>query len=163
MEKVETKYREAEDRKPLTIDFSSEIARLMKLGTIPRGNPQISNLLSAKSEPVQTPPIDSQQRFTKVRKEKLVRSLGLRRSKILKWSRFRRVSVPSFAFSTQIKTVTRAALSNLGYSVKEIPKIPRESVKVLDEFSYLPMWFTMPVIFASSVLVGAVLSVFVGL
>jgi hypothetical protein len=60
------------------------------------------------------------------------------------------------------KSIGKALITKLGYSVRELPKIPGETFKALDEFSYLPVWFTMPIIFVSSVVLGAVLALSIG-
>jgi hypothetical protein len=160
MEKAETQYREAESRKQLTIDFSSELARHMKLGTVPRREPQISELVVSRSEDHQGSSNSSNQRSAKVRKIGVsLPFLRIRPERIFRKPRISRVSAPSYAFSTK----NTPLISNIAYALKEISKIPRESLSVLDEFSYLPVWLTMPIIFATSVVIGAALSVFMGL
>jgi len=57
-----------------------------------------------------------------------------------------------------IKSFSKISISELKYPVKEISNIPNEIVIILDEFSYLPMWFTMPIIFAASFALGAIVS-----
>jgi hypothetical protein len=57
-----------------------------------------------------------------------------------------------------IKPFSKISISELKYPMKEISNIPNEIVILLDEFSYLPMWFTMPVIFAASFALGAIVS-----
>ena len=60
-----------------------------------------------------------------------------------------------------VKSLSRIPISELTYPIKEISNLPNEMVRVLDEFSRLPMWFTMPVIFVASVALGAFVSVLV--
>lgn len=163
MEKLETKYRETEKQKPLTMDFSSELARLMHKGTIPRKMPNTSALTSENH-----PPFGGEDRnFNR----------DNRAGKASTTPSFR---FPELHFSQSIPKVRRLltktkrvqpfsgatltenpAISTLKYAVSETRKIPGETIKVLDEFLYLPVWVTMPVIFAASVVLGAALSVFI--
>jgi hypothetical protein len=163
MEKAESKFREEEHQKPLTIDFSSELARLMKLGTIPKGNPQISGLLQSKSVEKEGPLHHHNQKIRVSKKRVFIKRLGVKPTRI-KGRSFPNYAAYRFDFSTKFfKKFVELGFRDIEYMVKEIPKIPRESLRALDEFSYLPVWFTMPVIFVSSALIGATLSLVLGL
>ena len=158
METVESKYTR-DYCKPATIDFSSEFGRLMKKGSVMRNNPQVSEVLSRDNESslVIEIPVEEVQRK---------KSVPPFRMKSLKVFDAPKISSGFKATSSALKkfmTFTKPGLSTIAYAAKEMPKIPREIPKALDEFSYLPLWFTMPVIFVSSVLIGAIFSIMTGL
>ena|SRR5579872_3453003 len=169
MEKVESKYGEVDQTgESPVVDFSSEFARFMKSRTVARKNFRISDVFAHEIERSSEHAKDltgsiSKNLGSSFSKKKLLSHLERISLKIFpRSSTLKQLSVKSNA-SERVRTFLSLAFSTMVYAVMEILKIPRETIKVLDEFSYLPMWVTMPVIFVSSVVLGAVFSVFVGL
>ena len=164
MGKLETKFREIEKQKPLTMDFSSELARLIHRGTIPRKMHQKSELISEdyssfSVEDRNSSPGNGEGKGTTTSSFRFS-ELHINQSipKIRQiFSKTRRILPVSGASVTK-----NPAISTLQYALSDMRMIPGEMIKVLDEFLHLPLWVTMPVIFASSVILGAALSVLVG-
>ena len=142
----------------MTVSVSSKLGKLMMIRTIPGKIPRILRMAEVK--------IVSSAKF-------IINTTRIRVSEVGRLSEARAVprGTQRFAKRSQVKifpqskksirSLSKIPMSELKYPLKELYMIPNEVMRVLDEFSYLPMWFTMPIIFASSVALGAVVSLLI--
>src|SRR5579871_1728435 len=143
MEKVESKYMEEDQTgESPVVDFSSEFARFMKSRTVVRKNLRISDVFAHE--------IERSSEKSKGEPDSISKKLGSSFSKKKLLSHFEKISLEIFPRSSTLKkfsvksnaservrTFLSLAFSTMEYALKEILKIPRETIKVLDEFSYL--------------------------
>jgi len=141
------------------IRIPSISGRLTVLRSIPHKSFWILRTAQVKIIPVTKSLVNpiSQIRVSKLRIWSVVRVITPKIPQLSKRSQVRIVSQTK----TSIKSLSKISFSELNYPVKEISNIPNEIVILLDEFSYLPMWFTMPIIFAASFALGAIVSLLI--
>lgn len=60
------------------------------------------------------------------------------------------------------KPIAKIPVSDLGNPMKQITNIRNDTVLAFEEFSSLPMWMTMPLIFGSSFAIGAIVTLLTG-
>jgi len=149
----------------LTFSVSSKLGKLVFLRTLPHKIPLVLKSVEGKTHSFERSAIRTiknrlqHSSISTVEKSEFLETASIRdeiRSVNATESLDKVGTIPQA--KNYLGTFSGISMSELKYPMKELTNIPSETLRVLDEFSLLPMWFTMPVVLTSSIVLGAIVA-----